>query len=58
MKRDLLAISFGMLAVGVMTWSFWGNPRGTSPVHAVQMLHKDPIVKFVSERSPFMRTER
>jgi hypothetical protein len=57
-KRDLLAICVGMLAVGVMTWSFLGNPRGTSRMHSVQMLDKDPNVKLVSERSPFMRTER
>jgi hypothetical protein len=58
MKRDLLVIGVGMLAVGVVTWSFWGNPRGTPRMHTVQMLDKDPNVKLVSEHSPFMRTER
>jgi hypothetical protein len=56
MKRDLLVISVGMLAVGVMTWSFLGNPRGTPRVHNVQMLDKDPNVKL-SERRP-VRPER
>jgi hypothetical protein len=58
MKRDLLVIGVGMLAVGVVSWSFWGNPPGTAGMHTVQMLHKDPNVKLVSESSPFMRTER
>ena len=58
MKRDLLVICIGMLAVGVMTWSFWGNPLGTPRTHTVQMLDKDPHVKLISEHSPFMRTER
>jgi len=58
MKRDLLVICVGMLVVGVTTWSFWGNPRGTSGMHAVQMLHRDPNVKLVAERTPFMRPER
>jgi hypothetical protein len=58
MKRDLFVISVGMLAVGVMTWSFLGNPRGTSGMHAVQMLHGDPNTKLVAERTPFMRPER
>lgn len=27
MKRDVLVISGGMLAVGVVVWAFWGNPE-------------------------------
>ena len=27
MRRDLLVISGGMLAVGVVVWAFWGNPE-------------------------------
>jgi hypothetical protein len=60
MKRDLFVISVGMLAVGVMAWSFWGNPRGTPGMQTVQTLHEAPNVSvmIVSKRSPFMRTER
>jgi hypothetical protein len=33
MKRDVLVISGGMLAVGVVVWAFWGNPE-IAPPHA------------------------
>jgi hypothetical protein len=32
MKRDLLIISGGILAVGTVIWGFWGNPDN-APAH-------------------------
>ena len=59
MKRDILAISGGMIALGAVMWIYWGNPASpprTQIVH--QELAADPDLKLISERSPFMRTER
>jgi hypothetical protein len=60
MKRDILVISGGMLAVGLVGWTFWGNPdSGSIPrMHTVQPLQVDSNLKLISERSPSMRTER
>jgi hypothetical protein len=59
MKRDILAISGGMIAFGAVLWIFWGNPVNAprAPV-GHQELAADPALKLVSERSPYMRTER
>jgi hypothetical protein len=58
MKRDLLVISAGMLVVGVVAWTFWGNPESMPRMHSVQEMKADPDLKLVSERSPYMRDER
>jgi hypothetical protein len=58
MKRDLLVMSGGILALGLVMWTFWGNPGATPRMHTVQTLNQDPNVKLVSEQSPYMRTER
>ena len=58
MKRDVWVISGGMLAVGVSAWALWGNPEKTPTVHAVREMHMAPELKLVSERSPYMRSER
>jgi hypothetical protein len=58
MKRDLLVISGGVFALGLVMWTVWGNPENVPRVHAVQSLEPDPNLKLVSERSPYMRTER
>jgi hypothetical protein len=52
MKYDLSVVGGGIIAVGFIAWIFWGTPR----VHSVQPLDSD--LKLVSERSPYMRTER
>ena len=59
MKQDVLAISGGMVALGAVVWMFWGNPVNVTraPV-GEQQLGSDPGLKLVSERSPYMRTER
>jgi hypothetical protein len=59
MKRDVLAISGGMITLGAVIWIFWGNPEHVPRIHAgSQELGADPALKLVSERSPYMRTER
>ena len=60
MTKDMLAISAGMLAVGLGVWSFWGNPQHTKPekTQVVRTLADDPALKLVSEESSYMRTER
>jgi hypothetical protein len=59
MRRDLLAISGGMLAVGATVWALlWGNPDNPPRLRTAQEIKADPNLKLVSERSPYMRTER
>jgi hypothetical protein len=58
MKRDLLTISGGTLALGVIAWIFWGNPENMPRMHTVQEIKAAPELKLVSERSPYMRNER
>ena len=55
---DLLVISGGLLAVGIVIWSFLGNPNHAPRMHAAQEMTVDPNLKLISERSPYMRTER
>jgi hypothetical protein len=58
-KRDILAISCGIVGLGAVLWIFWGNPSNVTRTHArFQELNVDPELKLVSERSPYMRTER
>ena len=59
MKHDVLAISGGMVALGAVLWIFWGNPVNVKRTPAsYQKLGSDSALKLVSERSPYMRTER
>ena len=58
MKYDLLVISGGMLAVGIVIWGFLGNPSHVPRMHAAQEMKADPNLKLISEQSPYMRTER
>jgi hypothetical protein len=65
MKRDVLAISGGMLGLGAVVWVFWGNPEpaprtqmGSRANAGAQELAADPALKLVTERSPYMRNER
>jgi hypothetical protein len=60
MKRDIGVISGATLAIGVIMWAFVGNPEGpgrsrTSVAHKMDVA---PELKQVSERSPYMRSER
>ena len=59
MKRDIFAISGGLIAFGAVVWTFWGNPETVTRTQPVrQELAVDPDLKLISERSPYMRTER
>ena len=60
MTKDIVVIYAGMLALSVGVWTFWGNPRSTTPARTevVRILADDPALKLASERSPYMRTER
>ena len=60
MTKDIVVIYAGMLAVSVGVWTFWGNPRSTTPARTevVRILADDPALKRASETSPYMRTER
>jgi hypothetical protein len=58
MRRDVLIIGAGMLAVGVVAWTLWGNPESAPRIHPSQEVKAALELKLVSERSPYMRTER
>ena len=58
MKRDLFLIAAGMIAVGLIAWFFAGNPPRLTRLHAHQHLADDANLRLVTERSPYMRSER
>ena len=60
MRRDFLLICSATLALGLITWTFLGNPEmGSVPrLRIVQSLKADPNLKLISKRSAYMRTER
>jgi hypothetical protein len=58
MKRDLLIIGGGMLAVSAILWAVWGNPKNMPRIHTVQQMKAANELKLVSGRSPYMRAER
>jgi hypothetical protein len=59
MKQDLFIVGGGIVVVGLAIWGLWGNPRHSAPKeHVAQHLSVDPELKIVSERSPYMRSER
>ena len=50
MKYDLLVISGGMLAVGIVIWGFSGHPNHAPRMHAAQEMKADPNLKLISEQ--------
>ena len=58
MKRDIGVMSGAILAVGAVVWAFWGNPETASRNNVTRKLDVAPELKFVSEQSPYMRSER
>jgi hypothetical protein len=58
MKQDVWVIAVGMLAIGFAAWAVWGNPESAPRVHAAHEIQASPEIKLVSERSPYMRSER
>ena len=46
-------------AFGFIAWVVFANPQKSSPrLEASQSLSADPDLRLISERSPYMRTER
>jgi len=59
MRRDLWAISGGILAAGAVAWIMWGNPENVPRMRGLQaMVADDPDLRLVSQQSPYMRDER
>ena len=58
MKRDVGIISGATLAIGMIMWAIAGNPESTSRARVSQKMDIAPELKLVSERSPYMRSER
>jgi hypothetical protein len=56
MRRDLLTMTGTSLALGLIVWSFWGNPV-RSPLHLQTVQSIPPAVELASQGS-FMRAER
>lgn len=60
MKIDLMIVAGGIVAAGLAMWAAWSPPprHGAAPTPAVQRLAAGPELKAITERSPYMRTER
>jgi len=58
MKRDIGMISGATLAIGMLMWAFVGNPESASRTRVSHKMDVAPELKLISERSPYMRTER
>jgi len=62
MKRDIGLISGATLAIGMVMWAFVGNPDSAKRTNVMRnVTHTIDIgsdLKLVSERSPYMRSER
>jgi hypothetical protein len=64
MVRDLWILAAVSIAVGVIVWIVLGNPQKRSVQRAslrMEISHSldaDPDLRLISERSPYMRTER
>jgi hypothetical protein len=60
MMRDPWTLAAALFAFGVITWVVVAErpPRNTVRIEATRTLAADPDLRLVSERSPYMRTER
>jgi hypothetical protein len=58
MKRDIVVISGATLAIGVIMWAFVGNPESAGRMRVSQKMDVAPELKLISERNPYMRSER
>jgi hypothetical protein len=58
MSRDLFLIAVGIVAVGLASWFAAGNPPRPTRFHAERHLADDPRLRFITERSEYMRSER
>ena len=60
MRQDLLFVAGGIVATGLTMWGFLGNPpKHNAPrLSVVQQFDAESDLKVISERSPYMRSER
>ena len=60
MMRDPWTLAAALFAFGVIAWVVVAErpPRTTVRIEATRTLAADPDLRLVSERSPYMRTER
>ena len=58
MERDPWTFA-AAFALGFIAWVVFANPQKGSPrLEASKSLSADPDLRLISERSPYMRTER
>jgi hypothetical protein len=60
MMRDPWILAAALFAFGVITWVVVAErpPKNLARIEASRTLAADPDLRLVSERSPYMRTER
>jgi hypothetical protein len=65
MGRDLWTLAAISIAFGVIVWIVLGHPQNSSlrqesrlRIETSHSLNADPDLRSISERSPYMRTER
>jgi hypothetical protein len=59
MKRDLIIVSGGLVAISIISWASLKDPARVPTMHTVQQtFYHDPQLNLVSEQSPYMRSER
>jgi hypothetical protein len=64
MGRDLLILAGASIVFGVFVWAVLGHPQkrseqgGSIRMETSHSLDADPDLRLISERSPYMRTER
>ncbi len=58
MKGDLLVMTAGILAVGAVSWVFWGNPVNVPHLHAKPALNEGGKPMLASQRAMHMQSDR
>ena len=60
MERDPWIVAAALFALGVIGWVVVAErpPKSLVRIEAARTLAADPDLQFVSERNPYMRTER
>jgi hypothetical protein len=59
MRQNLFMVGGGIIVLGLVVCGLWGSPRHIAPKAQIrQELNVDPDLKLVTERSPYMRSER
>ena len=60
MVRDLWTVAAAQFALGVIGWVVVAErpPKNQGRIEAARSLAADPDLRLISERNPYMRTER